>query len=45
VTASLLGTVPATVLGGVGTLVVALAWMKFFPALRNFDRFEKAGTP
>jgi MFS family permease len=40
VTASMFGTVPATVLGGVGTLVVALLWMRLFPALRLFDRFE-----
>jgi MFS family permease len=40
VTASLLGTVPATVLGGVGTLVVAVLWMRLFPALRNFDSFD-----
>jgi hypothetical protein len=36
---ALFGTVPATVLGGVGALVVALAWMRMFPALRTFDRF------
>jgi MFS family permease len=41
VTASLFGTVPATVLGGVGTLVVAVLWMRFFPSLRKFDRFER----
>jgi MFS family permease len=40
VTASLFGTVPATVLGGVGTLVVALLWMRLFPSVRAFDRFE-----
>ena len=40
VTASLFGTVPATVLGGIGTLVVVLAWMRLFPSLRDFDRFE-----
>jgi MFS family permease len=39
VTAALLGLVPATVLGGVGTLVVAGLWMRLFPALRRFDRF------
>ena len=44
VTASLLGTVPATVLGGVGTLVVVLAWMRLFPSLRDFDKFEKKGA-
>jgi MFS family permease len=40
VTASLFGTVPATVLGGVGTLVVAALWMRLFPSLRTFDRFD-----
>jgi MFS family permease len=44
VTASLFGTVQATVLGGVGTLVVALLWMRLFPSLRAFDRFGK-GKP
>ena len=39
VTASMFGLIPATVLGGVGTLVVAGLWMRIFPALRNFDRF------
>lgn len=33
VTAALLGTVPAVVVGGIGTLVVAALWMKWFPAL------------
>ena len=37
VTASLLGTVPAVVLGGVGTIVVALVWMRLFPQLRRLD--------
>ncbi len=41
VTASMFGTVPATVLGGVGTLVVALAWMRLFPELRVFDSFGR----
>jgi MFS family permease len=40
VTASLFGTVQATVLGGVGTLVVAFLWMRLFPSLRAFDRFD-----
>jgi MFS family permease len=38
VTAALLGAVPAAALGGVGTILVALLWMKFFPALRDVDR-------
>jgi MFS family permease len=39
VTAALLGTVRAVVLGGVGTLGVAALWMKLFPPLRKVDRF------
>ena len=39
-TAALLGTVPAVVLGGIGTLIVVALWMRFFPALRSVDRFE-----
>jgi MFS family permease len=44
VTASLVGTVAATVIGGVGTLAVAFLWMKMFPALRDFDRFAEKKT-
>jgi MFS family permease len=40
VTAALLGTVPAAVLGGVATIAVALLWMKLFPTLRDVDRLE-----
>jgi len=40
VTAALLGTVPAAVLGGVGTIAIALLWMKLFPALRKVQRLE-----
>jgi MFS family permease len=40
VTAALLGAVPAAVLGGVGTVAVALLWMKLFPTLRNVERLE-----
>lgn len=36
--AALVGTVPAAVIGGVGTVVVALLWAKLFPALRKADR-------
>ena len=39
VAASLLGgPVPAALLGGVGTIVVALVWMRLFPALRRVDK-------
>lgn len=37
VTAALFGTVPAVVIGGLGTLVVAALWMRLFPALRNIE--------
>ena len=37
-TAHWLGTVPAVVLGGVGTLVVTGLWIKLFPGLANRDR-------
>jgi MFS family permease len=40
VTAALLGTMPAAVLGGIATVAVALAWMKLFPSLRQVDRLE-----
>jgi MFS family permease len=38
--AALMGAVPAAVLGGVGSVVVALLWMKLFPTLRNVERLE-----
>ncbi|CCE07285.1 conserved membrane hypothetical protein [Bradyrhizobium sp. STM 3843] len=40
VTAALFGTMPAAVLGGVGTIAIALLWMKLFPALRAVERLE-----
>jgi hypothetical protein len=39
-TAALFGAVPAAVIGGVGTIAVALLWMKLFPTLRNVERLE-----
>jgi MFS family permease len=38
--AALLGAMPAAVLGGLGTIVVALLWMRLFPALRDVERLE-----
>jgi MFS family permease len=38
VAAAALGPVPAVVLGGAGTVLVALAWAKLFPELRDRDR-------
>ena len=36
--AALIGAVPAAVVGGVGTVLVAFAWSRLFPALRDRDR-------
>lgn len=40
VTAALLGTMPAAVLGGVATVAIALLWMKLFPTLRDVEKLE-----
>jgi MFS family permease len=40
VTAALFGAMPAAVLGGAGTIAVALLWMKLFPTLRDVERLE-----
>jgi hypothetical protein len=40
ITAALFGAMPAAVLGGVGTVIVALLWMKLFPTLRQVERLE-----
>jgi MFS family permease len=34
----MIGTVPAVVMGGVGTLLVAVLWARWFPELRDRDR-------
>ena len=39
-TAALFGAMPAALLGGLGTIAVALLWMKLFPSLRNIERLE-----
>jgi hypothetical protein len=31
---------PAAALGGLGTIAIALLWMKLFPALRDVQRLE-----
>jgi MFS family permease len=40
VTAALFGTMPAALLGGLGTIAIALLWMKLFPTLRDVQRLE-----
>jgi predicted MFS family arabinose efflux permease len=37
VTASWFGLIPATILGGVGSIVIALLWMVLFPDLRKLE--------
>ena len=39
-TASLLGTVPAAFIGGIGTIIVVMIWMKLFPSILHVDKFE-----
>lgn len=41
-TAAWLGTVPSTVLGGVGTLLVAALWIRWFPALWHRDGLRRS---
>ncbi len=43
-TAALFGTVPAVVLGGIGTLLVVAIWAKLFPPLRTVDKFTDVAT-
>jgi MFS family permease len=38
--ASLVGTVPAVVAGGVLTILIAAVWPRFFPSLARIDRLE-----
>ena len=40
ITAALFGTMPAALLGGIGTIAIALLWMKLFPSLRDVERLE-----
>jgi MFS family permease len=41
ITAQWFGTVPAVIVGGVGTLLIVAIWMKLFPPLRKVDRLEE----
>jgi MFS family permease len=40
ITASLFGTVPAALIGGIGTIIVVLIWIKLFPSLFSVNKFE-----
>ncbi len=37
VTAAWFGLVPAVLIGGVGTIIVVIAWMRLFPQLARID--------
>jgi hypothetical protein len=39
-TAAWLGTVPAVMIGGIGTLLVVAIWIQAFPALYRVERFQ-----
>ncbi len=45
ITAQWFGTVPAVVLGGVGTIAIVLAWNRLFPALRHVDQLARKAAP
>jgi hypothetical protein len=40
ITAALFGPVLAAALGGIGTVIVALLWMRWFPSLRDLQKLE-----
>ena len=43
--AAWLSAVPSVLIGGIGSLAIAAAWMMMFPGLRRLDRFEPADQP
>jgi MFS family permease len=45
VTAAWLGAVPAVVVGGIGTLLVVMIWIKLFPALYHVDKLVAVPEP
>ncbi|MBV8799695.1 MAG: MFS transporter [Alphaproteobacteria bacterium] len=44
ITAAWFGTVQAVVIGGIGTLLVMVLWMKLFPPLRTVDRLTEVAA-
>ena len=44
VTAAWFGLIPATVLGGVGSILIALIWMGLFPGLRRLESVAGSTT-
>ena len=43
--AFLVGTVPAVVGGGIMTMLIAVSWARFFPALAEVDRLQDVRPP
>jgi MFS family permease len=43
VAAALIGAVPAVVLGGIATVVIAASWWRLFPALARVDKLDELG--
>lgn len=43
-TAALFGTVPAALIGGIGTLMVVVVWMRLFPKLLTTDSLERLAS-
>jgi len=41
VAAALIGAVPAVVVGGIATIVIAATWWRLFPELRRMDRIDE----
>jgi MFS family permease len=41
ITAAWFGIVPSVVIGGIGTILVVVLWMIFFPSLRKLDRLSE----
>jgi MFS family permease len=44
VTASWFGIIPATILGGLGSIAIALVWMRLFPGLRKLESLSPNAT-
>jgi hypothetical protein len=42
ITAAWFGLIPATILGGIGSVAVALLWMRLFPGLRTLNRLGRS---
>jgi MFS family permease len=40
--AGFVGAMPAALIGGIGTILIALLWMRLFPSLRDVERLEAA---